>query len=371
MDQTTEISRLLDLATDKSRSGRSALVTAIKDLYTDQDRRLTQQDRAMMADIMHKLVHSVEVSVRQNLAEQIAGQADAPKDLVLALANDEFSVAQTVLLQSGVLKDAELLDIIRYRTMEHRVAVAMRNHVSPQISDALVETGEEKVVSSLLSNNGARISEKTVGRLVRDARKIESYQEPLARRPDLSADLVRKLYGFVSQALREQIVENYDIDPAQLDQSLETALVEVVDWEIGAAREVEVPAGFLDEPAEGEEHALLKLLRGGDVAVFLDWLTLTSKLPLQTVRKILFEPGGAALAVLCRAIGLDKHTFVSILIRFRQGRLGEGLLIEDEMSNAVKYYDHTTPDGAQSMIRHWRKNPDFQESLRKIGEALN
>lgn len=371
MDRTTQISHLLDLANDKSRGGRSTLLTAIKDLYADQDRRLTRQDRAMMADIMHKLVHSVEVSVRQNLAEHIAGQADAPKDLVLALANDEFSVAQTVLLQSEVLKDAELLEIICYRTMEHRVAVAARNYVSPQVSDALVETGEEKVVSSLLANRGARISDQTMGRLVRDARQIESYREPLARRPDLSAGLVRKLYGFVSQALREQIVENYDIDPAQLDQTLETALADVVDWEIGAAREVEVPPRFLEEAADGEEHALLKLLRGGHVAVFLDWMTLASKLPLQTVRMILFEPGGTALAVLCKAIGLDKHTFVSILIRFRQGRLGEMQLIEDEMTNAVKHYDNTTPDGAQSLIRHWRKNPDIQESMRKIGEALN
>ncbi len=72
MEQKAELTKLLDLARDKSQGGRSMLVTAIKDLYADQDRILTKHDRAIMVDIMQGLITSVAVSVRQSLAEQFA-----------------------------------------------------------------------------------------------------------------------------------------------------------------------------------------------------------------------------------------------------------------------------------------------------------
>lgn len=370
MEQKAELSKLLDLARDKSQGGRSMLVTAIKDLYADQDRNLTKQDRAIMVDIMQGIIKSVAVSVRQSLAEQFADQADAPKDLIVALANDEIKVAYEVLAKSEVLKDAELLDIIRYRTMEHQVAVATRPYVSPRVSDALVETENEKVVVTLLSNNGAQIPHQTMGRLVGAAPRFKSYQEPLAHRRDLSPELVRKLYKTISHALRDHIVENYDLDPAALDETIEAAVENALDRQIEVVNNSEPSPGLIENSSNGDEHALIKLLRQGEIAVFLDQFTAWSKLPLQMVRKILFEPGGEALAVVCRAIGLDKHTFISILIRFRHGRLGEKHVEDDELTNAVRFYDQTTVDGAQALMGNWRTNPDYHVSLEKIGQAL-
>ncbi len=72
MEQKAELTKLLDLARDKSQGGRSTLVTAIKDLYADQDRILTQKERSIMVDIMQGLITNVAVSVRQSLAEQFA-----------------------------------------------------------------------------------------------------------------------------------------------------------------------------------------------------------------------------------------------------------------------------------------------------------
>ena len=324
-----------------------------------------------MVDIMQGLITSVAVSVRQSLAEQFADQADAPKDLILALANDEIQVAHEILVTSDVLQDAELLDIIRYRAMEHQVAIAMRLTVSPRISNALVETENEKVVTTLLTNNGAEISHQTMDHLVNAAPRIKSYQGPLAHRRDLSPELVRKLYKTVSSFLRDHIVESYDLDPAAIDETVETAVENALDWQIEIVNNSEPSPGLIEPSSNGEEHALIKLLRQGEVAVFLDQFTALSKLSLQLVRKILFEPGGEALAVVCRAIGLDKHTFISLLIRFRQGRLGEKRVEDDELTNAVRFYDQTTVDGAQALMGHWRANPDYHVSLEKIGRALD
>ncbi len=184
-----DLQELVKLARDKSQESRSILVTAINDLYSDEEVLLTEQDRAIMVDIIRRLIHQVEISVRRVLAEKLAGWPDVPEDLVLTLANDEIEVAHPILVNSEVLKDPELIEIVQHRTMEHQVAIAMRPRVSEQVSDALVETKNERVVTTLLSNRNAMISNSTMGHLVEQSAQVPGYQVPLIDRHDLSTEL--------------------------------------------------------------------------------------------------------------------------------------------------------------------------------------
>ncbi len=156
-----EFKTLIDLAHDKSKQGRAALVTAITQLFDGQGLGLTAQDREMMTDIIVQVIKDVEASVRRSLADHFAERSDAPENLVIALANDDIEVAHPVLLRSKVLHDAELIEIVQHRTMEHQVAIAGRPLVSERVSDALVETGNDKVVTTLLENDGARTRAST------------------------------------------------------------------------------------------------------------------------------------------------------------------------------------------------------------------
>jgi uncharacterized protein (DUF2336 family) len=119
-----------------------------------------------MTDILNKLVTEFETELRQQLAERLSDSKSAPRNLVLALANDEIVVARPILLKSGVLRDPELIEIIHHRTLEHQLAIAMRTSVSEVVSDALVETGNTDVVKTLLQNPNARITEATMAYLV-------------------------------------------------------------------------------------------------------------------------------------------------------------------------------------------------------------
>ncbi len=83
-----ELEELVKLARDKSEKSRSILVAAINDLYSGEEELLTEQDRAIMVDIIRRLIHQVEISVRRVLAQRLAERPDAPEDLVLILAND-------------------------------------------------------------------------------------------------------------------------------------------------------------------------------------------------------------------------------------------------------------------------------------------
>ena len=364
-----ELKSLVELARDKSQQSRSILVTAINDLYSDEEQLLSDQDRAIMLDIIRQLIHEVERSVRCILAEQLATRADAPEDLIATLANDEIEVAHPILVKSDVLKDPELIEIVQHRTMEHQVAIALRSRISEQLSDALVETDNEEVVTTLLSNQGAAISNGTMNHLVERSTEVPGYQGPLVHRHDLSPELVKRLYWGVSAALRQYIIQNYDLDPGDIDETMEITVKKALGEEnVGPdqANGVQEPGAQADED---DVHILIRLLRQGEIPMFLDKFTALTRLRLTLVRRLLFEPGGEGLVIACKAIGLDKSTFVAIFIWFRQGRLGDKEVEEEELSRSLSFFDQTSIVAARAILRRWQRDPDYLNALRLLEPA--
>ncbi len=364
-----ELKSLVKLARDKSQQSRSILVAAINDLYSDDEQLLSDQERATVLDIIRQLIHEVEKSVRRTLAEHLATRADAPEDLITTLANDEIEVAHPILVKSDVLKDPELIEIVQHRTMEHQVAIAIRSSISEQLSDALVETDKEEVVTTLLSNQGAAISNSTMNHLVEQSTEVPGYQQPLVSRHDLSPELVKKLYWGVSAALRQHIIQNYELDPNDIDETMEITVKKILGEGIVGPDQ----ANGMQEPAaqasEDDVHILIRLLRQGEVPIFLDKFTSLTRLRLVLVRRLLFEPGGEGLAIACKAIGLDKSTFVSIFIWFRQGRLGDKEVEEEELSRSLSFFDETSIVAARAILRRWQRDPDYLNALRLLEQT--
>ena len=79
--------------------------------------------------------------------------------------------------------------------MEHQLAIAMRKDIGESIADALVETGSVDVIRTLLENMDSKISRGTKEYLVEESQKVDTYREPLIRRPDLGPELARKCTG--------------------------------------------------------------------------------------------------------------------------------------------------------------------------------
>ena len=157
---------LLRLARDKSGKRRQLLAETISDLFAGKSRVLSDRERTLMFDILHKMVHNAEMKVRRIITEQLSHLPDAPRDLVKLLANDEVEVAYLILRDSDVLEDEDLIEVIRHRTQEHNLAVSMRRSVSEGVTNALVETGDESVITTLLKNSGATLSLATMEFLV-------------------------------------------------------------------------------------------------------------------------------------------------------------------------------------------------------------
>ncbi len=361
-----DLEQLITLARDKSDESRAALVTGIGDLYSGASLAVTSNGRVVMAEIIRKLLRDVEVSVRRALAERFADTPEAPHELVVMLAHDEIDVACPILIKSEVLRDAELIEVIEQRTMEHQLAVAMRPRVSESVSDALVATDNEKAITTLLSNEGAQISEGTMTGLVEQSRRVNSYQVPLAGRRDLSPALARKLCWWVSAALRKQILKDFEIDPDELDDTIEGAVEDVTLRSIVSLEKQMEQRRALAASQTNPGPTLTMLLERGEVPNFLDTFVKISGLTLTVIRKMVFESGGEGLAVTCKAVGIDKADFGEIFLVCRQGRLGDKEVDPGELQRAVSFYDDTPLAAAKSLLRQWKRDPEYLDALKHI-----
>src|SRR3546814_8546498 len=104
LGDTVNVDRLLDLAADRSRAAKTELTNAIVDLFLPERHRLSDHQRAMMTDVLRKLIGSLEIEVRQYLVEALLRGPDPLPELQSVLANDEIEVAQAVLERSKVLQ---------------------------------------------------------------------------------------------------------------------------------------------------------------------------------------------------------------------------------------------------------------------------
>jgi uncharacterized protein (DUF2336 family) len=267
-----DFNELIGLARDKSVEGRTRLVQIVGDLFFDTDTILRDAERSIMSDILRQLIHDVEMKVRQVLAVRVASESNAPRDLISVLANDQIEVAHAILTQSTVLQDIELVEIVEHRTFRHQLAIAMRNTVSETVSDALIGTGNVDVIKTLLENDNADISGKAMEYLVEQSEKIDNIQVPLINRNDLGPDLAKRMYWWVSAALRKHIVEHYRIDEVELDDKIQDTIHDI----LGGGGEINnTPLRKSQELAEKLQDAeaitpqlLIQTLRQGEVVLF-------------------------------------------------------------------------------------------------------
>ena len=367
-----DLDSLIELARQKSKAGRRALFATVRDLFLEADGTLNDRERALMGEILRKLVADVERSVRKELAERMAQRADAPRDLMVALANDEIEVAHPILVDCKILEDIDLIEVVRYRTQAHQLAVARRRDISEDVSQALVDTGDTDVITTLLRNGDAAVSRSLMEYLVAESKRVDTFQNPLLHREDLPAELARKMYWWVSAALRQHIVQTYNLDPTEIDDMVEGAVLNVMEKDKARGDEGDEAAAFarkMCNRGELTEEFLIEALRGGEIHLFEDCLAQAVKLAPALIRRLLYEPGGEGLAVACRAAGFERATYATIfqLTRDPSGK-GDGF-DPRELARVTEFFDRVERGQANAVANRWRRDADYQDALRQIEEA--
>jgi len=326
------------------------------------------------ADIVRHLIRETEVEIRQRLAQSLAANPDAPRDLVFALANDEIHIARPLLTMSAALNDADLVEIIRQRGSAHSLAIAAREDIGAAVSAALVETGDADVMAELAANRSAEIAAATYAYLADFARENERLQSGLVTREDLPAELAAKLYGWVAADLKRQIRERYAFMPDNsglspnwssevewaIDEAAGTAAAdhgEAFAWGSSADRLADtIKAERLNDPA-----ILLRTLRQGHVSLFEALFARFAELPMRLARRVIYQADGRALAVAARALGMERAQYLVLARLVRRTSTSEGRVQPesgdakfDPPSEAVAIFERLGLPESLEIMKRWR-----------------
>lgn len=355
---------LVKLAQDKTQYSRRVIFENINDLFLSSEGRLSDRERALMIDIMSKLLHEMEMQVRRALAARLAQMDTAPRALVVMLANDQVEVAYPILRNSRLLSDPDLVEIVRHRSQEHLLVVALRAPLSADVTDALVDYGNEHVIEQLLKNQDAVLSRRALEYLVGESQRVDSFQEPLLSRHDLPSDLAHRMFWWVSAALRKEILSRFTVDSILLDDCLQESARAAIAEATG--RRDDHVRRLIDGLVEAnalDYRFLIQALRGSKVSLFIGGLSYLARLDPVIVRRAVFDAGGESLAIIARATGADRNVFGSMFLLLRQT---QGTPLETrshKLEEALQFFDAVTADRARAVLRFWRADTEYHRAI--------
>ncbi|WLS02353.1 DUF2336 domain-containing protein [Shinella oryzae] len=163
--------------------------------------RIAPDDRRAAEMAMIFLLDDPAPKVRLALAEALASCADAPRAVILPLAEDQPEIAAHIILCSCLLTDADLVDLAAKGSDVTRMLIANRSHVSRAVSAALAEVGDVEDVLALLENEGAMLSRRSLARIAERLGHDADIRALLLDREDLPSDARHALVEKVGTAL--------------------------------------------------------------------------------------------------------------------------------------------------------------------------
>ena len=365
---------LTALAHQETTASRSELAQSIAVLCDNPVAELSPEARAMAYDILHKLVRDIEMAARQEIARRLADRNDVPPELIRFLANDAIEVAYPVLVKSGVLDDADLIEIIRMRTTEHSLAIATRPSLSPVVTNALVMTDAEDVVVAVLKNPGSAVAPGTMVRLVEKSRQNQAIREPIVMRKELNPELALRMFLWVSSALREHILRNFNFDRKSVNQLCEQIMLDEIEHfahESMSKGELSKKLSMLiKNKGKLTPEMLILALREGDVNTFVTLFGRITELKTHTIDRLLFDPTGKGLAIACKGSGAGKIAFVSLFSLGQKIRAEVTGTIKLRLHEAIDFYDSLPLKDAVDVMNEWRRGGDYVGSIRVLTHRM-
>lgn len=169
----------------------------------------------VFGEVISRLMDELEENARAALSKTLASSPNAPKSVVSRLALDNsIRVAGPVLQHSERVGRSALVEVVNTKGQDHLLAVARRKSIDSVLTDALVRRGDREVVSTLVNNKGAEISEFGFLHLVRRTANDSIIAEALGLRQDIPRHVFQQLIAKASEEVRRKLAgERVDLLP--------------------------------------------------------------------------------------------------------------------------------------------------------------
>jgi uncharacterized protein (DUF2336 family) len=354
--------KMFALAHDHSELSRIQLAGLLAGIFLRTDVMLSLREEEQVNELIDLLMFNCSPEVRAHLVNSFVDISRMPRRIATNLVQNSIEVARPVLVSCPTLADEDLVHVIENKGGDHAVAIAARAQISEAVADALVTTGDVRVMEIVVENLGAHLSPLALDVISDAARYGAGLRKPLLSRPEMNPAVALKLYWWVEQEMRRYTLKRFGVTSGQIDQALATTIATFLDdhsQEKSNDAVMGQVADWMEEHQALTPQVLPQVLRMGHFRLFNMLLARLTGLPLSLVDTITEEIGGRGLASICRAIGVDKSSFVSLFLLSRGGRPGEQIVHPRELSFALATFDRMSPAIAKDLLHSWSVNPAY------------
>jgi len=190
------IPELEDVLQQVPAAKRVDIFIRIVDLFLSAAERYRPEHIDVFEDVLGRIIAGADRGIRVQMSQRLAPLTSAPPGAVAQLARDDsIAIAEPILLQFAGLDTSVLVDVVQTKSQEHRLAIACRRQIQPEVTDALLESRDDVVIRYLAGNAGAVFSAKGFNAVVEKAKHDGALAEQLKHRRDLPANLKKSLEG--------------------------------------------------------------------------------------------------------------------------------------------------------------------------------
>ncbi|MEM8615857.1 MAG: DUF2336 domain-containing protein [Pseudomonadota bacterium] len=346
-----------------SGRARRTLLRRLIDYVALPASNVAPQDRSMGGDILLDMLFHASDDERRLCAQRLARMREAPRRVLRYLAQCRFEIAESILLENEAFDGSDLAGLVEQVSLEHRLAIAKRKHVQPIVTEKLAKAGEPAVLTALLSNRGADLSETAIDILVARSRKEQEICGQLIKRLELRPAQAMAMFWWSDGPTRRVILNRHAADRLEMIEMCADVFAMAAEegWRDPVARKTlqlierrqRNRAAIEKSPYDSLEHAItVAALEGLNPEIAQEIGYLAGVKPV-TIAKILSDHGGEGLAVLCKATGLKRGSLEDLWRALRRP-----LEISDgephpQYAYLLETYELLTVARAQTTLRYW------------------
>jgi uncharacterized protein (DUF2336 family) len=352
-----------EAAPESGFRARHALLKRLADVVSLPASRINAFERAVTGDLLVEMLQLAAPEERRRVAARLAPLAELPNALTRMLLRDEPAIAGLLIEQCASLTDADLVACARDTTAAHRFMMAGRRALSEVVTETLLEFGESHVIEAVLRNSTARLSQAAMETVVGLSRHALQLCGPALKRPEMRPSGAYVMFWWCGAEERRTILQRFAVSREVMQEVSEDVFVMAAaeNWQDPVSRKAlqfierrqRNRAAIAKSPYGGLEQAVAAAAERGlsrDVAAEIAHMCGVKPI---TGAKIMGDPGGEPLAILCKATGLGKSDLTNLWRSMRRPETAADGSVHPAWERVKITYDMLAVDRAQTVLRYW------------------
>ena len=316
MTETTDVMQDLNDAIERgSAESRAQALWHATDILVGGE--FSEEQIRIFGDVITRLADEIEEAARAELSRRLSHSDNAPLKVVQMLAfDDAIEVAGPVLQFSPRLDVKSLVANIRVKGQPHLLAIARRATVPVEVTDELVTRGDQEVVQSVVTNDGARFSDFGFRQMIKRAETDNALAEQVGLRKEIPPAMFRQLIAKASHDVRRKLERERPDLAAEIQASVKDAAGQLYsNFGPGQTSYLALKQGIADAHKAGRlnEKSVLAYALAHRFEEVVIALSLLCKLPLEVVEQMLVSNNRDMILVTSKAIEFSWETAMALL----------------------------------------------------------